>query len=330
MADSDPAADALGYTNGLANLALRPCPVCGSTDEANEMYPQRVDLRRLDAMSYSSRKEPEYMSLRMVVCPGCDLLYAPRIPSSSFLAGAYAETEYDSNIEACYAAASYAESLRGLLERLPDRDSALEIGAGNGSFLSHLRQMGFAQVLGIEPSSNAANAAAPDLRPLIRIESFAAAKLPPAHFSLIVANQTLEHVEDPYRLLAAIRSLLKPGGAVMIVSHNYRHWLMRLMGARSPIVDIEHLQVFSRGSLTRALSRAGFAAPEVKPFKNRYPLHYWVRLVPLPRSIKRPLHTWLRGSAGGWLGGTEIRMRVGNMLAWASVSEVEPPDRASL
>ena len=318
------------YTNGLANLALRPCPVCGSTDEADEMYPQRLDLSRVDAMSYSSRKEPEYMSLRMVVCPGCELLYAPRVPSSSFLAGAYAETEYDSDAEARYAAASYAESLHGLLERLPDRDSALEIGAGNGSFLAHLRQMGFAQVTGIEPSRNAANAATPDLRPLIRIESFDAAKLPHAHFSLIVANQTLEHVEDPYRLLSAIRSLLKPGGAVMIVSHNYRHWLMRLMGARSPIVDIEHLQVFSPGSLTSALVRTGFAVPEVKPFKNRYPLHYWVRLLPLPRGIKRPLHTWLRGRAGGWLGGAEIRLSVGNMLAWAKVSKVQPPDPSSL
>jgi SAM-dependent methyltransferase len=320
------AGSAVADTNGLASLALRPCPVCGNGDETNEMYPQRLDLRRVDAMSYASRKEPEYMSLRMVVCPGCDLLYAPRIPSGSFLARAYAETEYDSDVEARYAAASYAESLRNLLERLPDRDSALEIGAGNGAFLGQLLQMGFARVLGIEPSSNAANAAAPELRQLIRVESFDATKLPQAGFSLVVANQTLEHVEDPYRLLAAIRGVLKPGGAVMIVSHNYRHWLMRLMGARSPIIDIEHLQVFSPGSLTRALGRAGFDAPAVRPFENRYPLHYWVRLLPLPRGIKRPLHTWLRSGTGGWLGGAEFRVSVGNMLAWANVARSEPPD----
>ena len=315
---------------GLANLALRPCPVCGNTDETNEMFPQRLDLSRVDGMSYASRKEPEFMSLRMVACPGCDLLYAPRIPSSSFLAGAYAETEYDSDSEARYAAASYAESLRSLLGRLPDRDSALEIGAGNGAFLAHLRQLGFARVTGIEPSGKAASAAAPDVRPLIRVESFAATKLPAAHFSLIVANQTLEHVEDPYRLLAAIRRLLKPGGAVMIVSHNYRNWLMRLMGARSPIIDIEHLQVFSPSSLAKALIRAGFDAPAIESFANRYPLHYWFRLLPLPRLVKRPLHAWLRGRAGGWLGGAEIRLSVGNMLAWANVAKAEPPGRSSL
>lgn len=264
------------------------------------------------------------MSLRMVVCPGCDLLYAPRIPSSSFLADAYAETEYDSDAEARYAAASYAESLRTLLARLPDRDSALEIGAGNGSFIAHLRQLGFAELVGIEPSGKAADAAAPEVRPLIRVETFDAAKLPRAHFSLVVANQTLEHVQDPYQLLAAVRHLLKPGGAVMIVSHNYRHRLMRLLGARSPIVDIEHLQIFSPHSLKDALNRAGFESPEVKPFENRYPFHYWVRLLPLPRFAKRPLHGWLRSGAGGWLGGREIRLSVGNMLAWANVSRAEP------
>ena len=311
---------ATSSTVGLGNLGLRPCPVCGNTDETHEMFAEQVDVGRLDAMSYASRKEPEFMRLRMVVCPGCDLLYAPRIPSSSFLEGAYAETEYDSDMEAQYAAASYAESLRSLLERLPDRDNALEIGSGNGALLAHLRQMGFASVTGIEPSAHAANAAPPELRDSIRVESFDAAKLSHLRFSLVITNQTLEHIEDPYRLLAALRSLLKPGGAIMIVSHNYRHWLMRLMGARSPIIDIEHLQVFSPGSLAKALRRAGFDAPEVKPFANRYPLHYWVRLLPLPRAVKRPLYTWLRSGSGARLGGAGIRMRVGNMIAWANVS----------
>ena len=41
----------LDKPNGFANLALRACPVCGNTDETNELYPQRLDLSRLDGMS---------------------------------------------------------------------------------------------------------------------------------------------------------------------------------------------------------------------------------------------------------------------------------------
>ena len=75
-----------------AVLAARPYPVCGNTDGTHERFAERLDPTRIGGMSYVSRKEPEYMSLRMVVCPACDLLYAPRVPSTEFLARVYADT----------------------------------------------------------------------------------------------------------------------------------------------------------------------------------------------------------------------------------------------
>jgi SAM-dependent methyltransferase len=302
----------------LGPLQVRPCPLCGSTDDTRQRFAGRVDPTRIDGMSYASRKEPEYMSLRMVICPRCDLLYAPRVPAAEFLARAYAQSGYDSDAEARHAAASYAEALRGRLDRLPDRASALEIGTGNGALLAHLRALDFEQVVGIEPSREAAQAAAPEVRALIRVENFDPARLPAGHFTLIVANQTLEHVADPYGLLAAARGLLKPAGILMLVSHNYRHWLMRLLGGRSPIIDIEHLQVFSPASLRFALQRAGFAHAEIRPFANRYPLHYWARLLPLPRPLKRSLREGARRGARGGIGNWMLRASVGNLMAWAS------------
>jgi SAM-dependent methyltransferase len=306
----------VGPVAALGPLAARACPVCGNTDETHERYPERIDPSGLNPLTYASRKEPEYMSLRMVVCPACDLLYAPRIPSAEFLARVYADTGYDSDTEALHAAVSYAEALRGRLHLIPDRDSALEIGAGNGALLAHLRALGFAELVGIEPSRQAARSAPADVRSSIRVESFDPSALPTAHFTLAVANQTLEHVPDPSSLLSAVRGLLKPGGLLMIVSHNYRHRLMRLMGARSPIIDIEHLQVFSPASLRVALERAGFAATDIRPFANRYPLHYWARLAPIPRAVKQPLYSWLRRARMGRL---TLRASVGNMIAWARV-----------
>jgi SAM-dependent methyltransferase len=299
-------------------LTPRACPVCGSTDETFERYPERVDPRRIHALTYSSRKEPEYMSLRMVVCPCCDLLYAPRIPGADALGRLYADTGYDGADATRYAAASYAEALRDRLDALPDRQSALEIGAGDGALLAELRRLGFDELVGIEPSRAAARSAPDELRASIRVETFDARRLPPGHFTLVIANQTLEHVPDPFAVIEAARRLLKPGGALMIVSHNYRHLLMRLLGARSPIIDIEHLQLFSPQSLATALRRAGFGAADVRPFVNRYPLHYWTRLAPIPRAIKRPLHAWLRRGAQGRIGGLALRASVGNMMGWAS------------
>jgi SAM-dependent methyltransferase len=239
------------------------------------------------------------------------------VPPPEELERAYAGAGFDGAGEARHAAASYAEALRARLTELPDRQSALEIGTGNGALLVHLRAMGFAEVIGIEPSIAAVRDAASETRPLIRVGSFDPSGLPASHFSLLIANQTIEHVAQPLALLASARGLLKPGGLLMIVSHDYRHPLMRLLGARAPIIDIEHLQVFSRASLAFALERSGFAAARIAPFANRYPLHYWVRLAPLPRVVKRPLHGWLRRRAQGGVGGVMLRASVGNMIAWA-------------
>jgi SAM-dependent methyltransferase len=239
------------------------------------------------------------------------------VPRPEELERAYAGTGVDGAAEARHAAASYAEAQRARLAELPDRQSALEIGTGNGALLVHLRAMGFAEVIGIEPSIAAVRDAASETRPLIRVGSFDPSGLPASHFSLLIANQTIEHVAQPLALLASARGLLKPGGLLMIVSHDYRHPLMRLLGARAPIIDIEHLQVFSRASLAFALERSGFAAARIAPFANRYPLHYWVRLAPLPRVVKRPLHGWLRRRAQGGVGGVMLRASVGNMIAWA-------------
>jgi SAM-dependent methyltransferase len=295
----------------------RPCPTCGNEDDRCEMFDERIDPARLDDLSYASRKEPEYMRLRMVVCPACDLLYAPHVPSAEFLSHAYARAAYDSDAEARHAADSYADALRSRLSMLPDRASALEIGAGNGALLERLKDLGFAELAGFEPSLEAVRAAPADLRPLIRVACFDPESLPAAHFSLVIANQTLEHVSEPLQLLTAAHALLKPGGVLMLVSHNYRHWLMRLLGARSPIIDIEHLQIFSPASLAFALERAGFRDTEIRSFANEYPLHYWVRLLPLPKRLKGALRTGLRRA--GERAGSDFMLRasVGNMIAWA-------------
>lgn len=300
-------------------LVRRCCPVCGSADDARVRFAERRGAPDRRA-SYAARKDPEGVSLRLVVCPSCELLYAPTAPRAAFLAHAYAEAPFEAAEEADCASASYAAAVAARLDRLPARARALEIGCSNGALLGRLAALGFEQVVGFEPSAAAAAAAPAEHKGRIRVASFdphaIPEDLPRGGFSLVIANQTLEHVEAPLALLKAARELLAPGGAFMSVAHDYRHWLMRLLGQRSPIIDIEHLQLFSRASLARALEGAGFERIEIGPFANRYPLRYWLRLAPLPESVKGPLQRWLHG-AGAGLGGMRLRLRVGNILAWA-------------
>jgi len=94
-----------------------------------------------------------------------------------------------------------------------------------------------------------------------------------------------------------------------VVVHDRRFWLNRVLGNRSPIMDIEHLQRFCPRSLTRLLRRAGYEGVEVRPVTNAYPLAYWVRLLPLPRPVK----TLVQRVLGPWLK-RMVRVSVGNLM----------------
>ena len=127
----------------------------------------------------------------------------------------------------------------------------------------------------------------------------------------------MEHVDDPLGLCRAARGLLKERGALLLVCHNHRALSARLMGLKSPIFDIEHLQIFSPKSIRKALERAGFAGIEVHTVVNRYPIHYWAKLAPLPRVWKAAL---LRHLKTTFIGRLPISFPVGNIAAIAHKS----------
>ena len=60
----------------------------------------------------------------------------------------------------------------------------------------------------------------------------------------------------------------------------------RLLKQRSPIFDVEHLQLFSPASLRYLLDDAGYEDIVIAPFSNRYPLDYWFKLAPMPTKLQ--------------------------------------------
>jgi hypothetical protein len=96
------------------------------------------------------------------------------------------------------------------------------------------------------------------------------------------------------------------------VVHNWRAPLNRLLGLRSPIIDVEHLQLFSPKALRELLEKAGFERIALSPIRNAYPLRYWLRLTPLPESAKK-IALGLLERFG--LADRSFAMNVGNMLA---------------
>jgi SAM-dependent methyltransferase len=290
-------------------LVDRDCSVCQRPTDAKVVYETNYEAS-LDKDAFSSRKFPNGMHLRLLLCPRCSLLFASPAPDGSALDQGYESAVYDSGPEAEAASRTYAHYLKKHLAFFSERDGALEIGAGNGSFLGHLQALGFTNVQGVEPSLAPIEAADPALRPLIRHASFRANDFGKDSLALVTCFQTLEHVLDPGRMTSEIFDLLRPGGGIFFVAHNREAVLNRLLGLRSPIYDSDHVQLFSPKSLTALVRKAGFESDRVFAIVNSYPIRYWLRLAPLSRGIKtRVIDTLDRAH----LGQARIAAPVGNI-----------------
>ncbi len=292
----------------------RLCPLCGSAANSRLFAEARFDPSRLDAMSFSSRKTPEGMHHRLLECTSCDLLYASPVPTFDSIVDAYRDAAYESGEEARYAAATYATLIERIEGKLPDLRGAVDIGAGDGAFLHVLQAAGFDWTVGFEPSSAPLEAAAPDVRSLIRPEPFVAGVLPDDAFTLVSCLQTIEHVLDPLALCRDAARALAPSGAMLIVCHDRRALSARILKRRSPIFDIEHVQLFSHQSIGALLREAGFERVEVHPLRNRYPLRYWLQLAPLAGRLKAALHASLEAVR---LDDRTVSLGAGNLFAVA-------------
>jgi SAM-dependent methyltransferase len=295
----------------VAPTRRRDCPVCG--DRSGQPFLDgSINRERLTGFSYASRKDPEFMCFSLTTCANCGLVYVSCPPADLALEDSYAEADFDASDEAGFAAKTYIRLLRPWIDQLPGKRQAVDIGTGNGALLPLLLAAGFETVLGIEPSHAAIAAAPLNIRNRIRQGMFSIDLLSGEEPDLVCAFQTLEHVEAPLTLLRNVHSILQPGGMVALAVHDWEAPVNRLLGRRSPIIDIEHLQLFNKESLGRLIKESSFLPLGIHTFWNTYPLKYWLRLLSLPSTLKRAL---LSCSKTAGLSDLPLALPVGNVFA---------------
>lgn len=301
-------------TSQAQNLQYRTrsCSICGAPAHQNWM-PAKVNFEELDAFAFASRKLPEYMHFELALCTHCDLVFANHVPVDDWFEQSYTNADFDASDESQCAARTYGKELEKRLTRIRQQQRALDIGAGDGAFVQQLLALGFQEVRGVEPSKEPVQRAPEAVRHLLINDFFRADAFEENSFDVITCFQTLEHVDQPNQLFSDVHRLLRSGGAFMTVAHNFRAPLARMMGDKSPIYDVEHLQLFSPQSLRKIYQQHAFAEIEVSSIANRYPISYWLKLFPLPAGVKRRLLEQMKGTR---IGNLMLAARVGNMLGF--------------
>lgn len=275
------------------------CALCETDQWDQPLYPEKLPPGSFTGEKFSARRIPDRIHYRMVRCSNCGSLRSDPVLLDDELAGLYSASRMTYGEEATYAGETYAAYLGDCLTLAPARDRLLEIGCGSGFFLEKALELGFHDVCGVEPSRDAIEQASERVRPYIRNDCFRGGLFADASFDVICGFQVFDHLSHPGEVLQACRRALRPHGLVFWIHHDAGAWTHRVLGERSPIIDVEHIYLFDQRTMARLLEKNGFEVLRVFPVRNRYPLSYWLSLAPLPDSLKHRAISRMRHAALG-------------------------------
>lgn len=296
----------------MSQVALHStrCAICGTEDNAKELYPSNFDFSDFNPEIFSARRLPDRIHYRMVKCNACGLVRSDPVADPAMLGELYRQSTFDYGTEITNLRRTYGTYLDRLDAFGVNKHSLLEIGCGNGFFLEEARGRGYADVRGVEPSAEAVAKASPNVRDCIVCDMMRPSLFAEARFDVVCFFQVFDHLPDPIGVLAETHRVLKPGGLVLILNHNINALSARLLRERSPIIDLEHTYLYGPTTLAQVAGDQGFSTLETGTVWNDYTLHYLMRLVPLPTFLKLPLLGLLRCTPLGML---HVSVPLGNL-----------------
>jgi SAM-dependent methyltransferase len=293
-------------------VPLRPtrCAICGTEGNAVEVYPANFGADALSPRVFSARRLPDRIHYRLVRCSDCGLVRSDPMADAGLLDELYGRSTLDYGSEIDNLKRTYGRYLSRARRLAARWESLLEIGCGNGFFLEEALSRGLTDVVGVEPSVAACEAAAPHLRERLVCGMMRPGLFPAERFDVVCMFQVLDHLPSPAELLRECLRILRPGGVVLALNHNVEALSSRLLGEKSPIVDIEHTYLYSPATMARIFTAAGFEVAERGGVWNSYSAYYLTRLLPLPRFLKRAALWMLKATQVGRL---NARVPLGNL-----------------
>jgi len=144
----------------------------------------------------------------------------------------------------------------------------LDVGCGTGQFMKKMHRRGW-KVVGIDASSRAVQRVRDELGLPAYVGMLPHLDLEPESFDVITMWQSLPHVHEPLALLHEARSLLVPGGKLILTTPNIDSWPFRWFGRHWSGLNLpRHLTHFTPVTLPQMLQRAGFVTPPIRGLRQ--------------------------------------------------------------
>lgn len=164
----------------------------------------------------------------------------------------------------------------------------VDIGCNTGTFGASLKADRSIEIWGVEPNPDAAEKANLILDKVINSPFDEGVALPDGAFDVVVFNDVLEHLVDPWEALRLAARKLRPGGCVVASIPN-----LRLIGNLVHILrdgdfryeslgirDRTHLRFFTRKSIVRLFEESGYQVERLQGInEDWWSPSLWRRLI---------------------------------------------------
>jgi SAM-dependent methyltransferase len=212
----------------------------------------------LDEPFLDSGLRRQLHELRLDQCSQCGCLWAQDIRSDdAVLTRAYQNlvNDYFESPPDQEKYIQFYRWLERLIEEHAQGNEVLDVGCGDGLFLASMSARWSKQ--GLEPSSAGAELAR---KKNLKVLCGTLADLPHScRVDLLSALDVIEHVADPHGFLEALKSKLKPGGVLLLLTGDSTSLPARIAGPQwSYLKWCGHVSIFSGAGLQRVLEDHGF------------------------------------------------------------------------
>lgn len=300
------------------------CTLCGTQAPHFTRFRGNLDPNKVRPQSFSPRVLKGKAHFDFQECGDCGILFPSPLLPESVLKELYSDSsmENETLLEEEYTELekfiyqSYQPILDIALRRTQSRNSFVEVGGGSGFMLRYAVERGFQEQIELELSEAALKRfQSPSEKAKFYRQTLEESSLHSNSVSVISFFQMLDHVADPRFFLSQVLDRLEPGGVAVCVVHDTSALPTRILGARSPILNVCHNYLFNPKNLSRLFEQVGFQEITAFPIANQYPIWYWLYLLPLPTKLKSFLNGVLNFTKCNSL---PIRLFAGNFCVIAS------------
>jgi SAM-dependent methyltransferase len=234
-------------------VSTRSCPICDAS-APNPLFRQR--FAPIDGATIISGYD-------VVTCENCGFAYADGLPEQSTFDDYYrAASKYEyhqrDGEESPYDRSRMSDIADMIIPLIPRSDAhILDIGCATGRLLYLLKERGFRNVTGLDPSPGCADAARRLYGVPVLQGSMSEFPRIDAPFDVAILIGVLEHIRDLDVAMHRIRSVLNEDGLVYVEVPNALDFY-RFQNAPFQDFSVEHINFFAPVSLGNLFARYGF------------------------------------------------------------------------